>query len=460
MSHFVRCFGFNVLETNRLMNIAVIGSGIAGLTAADRIAFRHPVTLFEADNRPGGHAHTVDVTLDGRTFGVDTGFLVYNERTYPTLIRLFESLEVPIATSDMSLAVSVAADDVEWSGTSLRSLFAQPANLARPAFWRMLTDIRRFNREATALAESVTGPDNDGRSVGEFIAQGRYGDGFRDWYLMPMAAVIWSCPLVTMLSFPMATFARFCHNHGLLQITDRPQWYTVRGGSREYVDRLLARFGRHGGVLRLASPVGSVRRATGGSGGVVVQGRAGSQAFTESFDQVVFACHSDQALALLSDADPDETALLGAIRYQQNRAWLHTDDRLMPRRRSAWSAWNCLSTGRPDAPSLAVTYWLNRLQPLPAATPLYVTLNGPTPPDAAKTLAAFDYAHPVFDGEAIAAQRALPAIQGRRGSWFCGAWAGYGFHEDGCKSGLEVADALLARTVRHAAELATGRLAA
>ena len=456
----MRCFGFNVLETNRLMNIAVIGSGIAGLTAADRIAFRHSVTLFEADNRPGGHAHTVDVTLDGRTFGVDTGFLVYNERTYPTLIRLFESLEVPIATSDMSLAVSVAADDVEWSGTSLRSLFAQPANLARPAFWRMLTDIRRFNREATALAESVTGPDNDGRSVGEFIAQGRYGDGFRDWYLMPMAAAIWSCPLVTMLSFPMATFARFCHNHGLLQITDRPQWYTVRGGSREYVDRLLARFGRHGGVLRLASPVGSVRRATGGSGGVVVQGRAGSQAFTESFDQVVFACHSDQALALLSDADPDETALLGAIRYQQNRAWLHTDDRLMPRRRSAWSAWNCLSTGRPDAPSLAVTYWLNRLQPLPAATPLYVTLNGPTPPDAAKTLAAFDYAHPVFDGEAIAAQRALPAIQGRRGSWFCGAWAGYGFHEDGCKSGLEVADALLARTVRHAAELATGRLAA
>ena len=456
----MRCFGFNVLETNRLMNIAVIGSGIAGLTAADRIAFRHPVTLFEADNRPGGHAHTVDVTLDGRTFGVDTGFLVYNERTYPTLIRLFESLEVPIATSDMSLAVSVAADDVEWSGTSLRSLFAQPANLARPAFWRMLTDIRRFNREATALAESVAGPDNDGRSVGEFIAQGRYGDGFRDWYLMPMAAAIWSCPLVTMLSFPMATFARFCHNHGLLQITDRPQWYTVRGGSREYVDRLLARFGRHGGVLRLASPVGSVRRATGGSGGVVVQGRAGSQAFTESFDQVVFACHSDQALALLSDADPDETALLGAIRYQQNRAWLHTDDRLMPRRRSAWSAWNCLSTGRPDAPSLAVTYWLNRLQPLPAATPLFVTLNGPTPPDAAKTLAAFDYAHPVFDGEAIAAQRALPAIQGRRGSWFCGAWAGYGFHEDGCKSGLEVADALLARPVRHAAELATGRLAA
>ncbi len=456
----MRYFGFNVLKTNRLMNIAVIGSGIAGLTAADRIAFRHPVTLFEADNRPGGHAHTVDVTLDGRTFGVDTGFLVYNERTYPTLIRLFESLEVPIATSDMSLAVSVAADDVEWSGTSLRSLFAQPANLARPAFWRMLTDIRRFNREATALAESVTGPDNDGRSVGEFIAQGRYGDGFRDWYLMPMAAAIWSCPLVTMLSFPMATFARFCHNHGLLQITDRPQWYTVRGGSREYVDRLLARFRRHGGMLRLASPVGSVRRGTGGSGGVVVRGRAGSQAFTESFDQVVFACHSDQALALLSDADPDETALLGAIRYQQNRAWLHTDDRLMPRRRSAWSAWNCLSTGRPDAPSLAVTYWLNRLQPLPAATPLFVTLNGPTPPDAAKTLAAFDYAHPVFDGEAIAAQRALPAIQGRRGSWFCGAWAGYGFHEDGCKSGLEVADALLARPVRHAAELATGRLAA
>ena len=386
----MRCFGFNVLETNRLMNIAVIGSGIAGLTAADRIAFPHSLTLFEAYNRHGGHAHTVDVTLDGRTFGVDTGFLVYNERTYPTLIRLFESLEVPIATSDMSLAVSVAADDVEWSGTSLRSLFAQPANLARPAFWRMLTDIRRFNREATALAESVTGPDNDGRSVGEFIAQGRYGDGFRDWYLMPMAAAIWSCPLVTMLSFPMATFARFCHNHGLLQITDRPQWYTVRGGSREYVDRLLARFRRHGGRLRLASPVGSVRRGTGGSGGVVVQGRAGSQAFTESFDQVVFACHSDQALALLSDADPDETALLGAIRYQQNRAWLHTDDRLMPRRRSAWSAWNCLSTGRPDAPWLAVTYWLNRWQPLPAATPLYVALYGRIPPDSATTLAACD----------------------------------------------------------------------
>jgi len=322
----------------------------------------------------------------------------------------------------------------EWCGSNLRTLLAQPTNLLRPGFWRMVRDILRFNREATALA---TGADTEllDRALGEHLERAGYSTEFRDAYLLPMAAAIWSCPMRTMLGFPLGSFVRFFHNHGLLQVADRPQWYTVRGGSRQYVDRIRARLAD----LRLGCPVTSVRRppVTEG-GGVLVTSPRG----VERFDQVVMACHSDQTLALLTDSDGDERALLDAIPYQPNTAWLHTDTRLMPRRRAAWAAWNYLSNGDADAPEVSVTYWLNRLQPLPFDTSVFVSLNPLTPPAPEHTIARLSYEHPVFDRAAIAAQKRLEGLQGRRSTWFAGAWTGYGFHEDGLRSGLAVAAAL------------------
>jgi len=411
------------------MRIAVVGGGVSGLVAALRLSSRHAVTLFEADARLGGHANTVDVTLDGVTHPVDTGFLVWNRRTYPVLIDLFAELGVPVAESEMSFSVSVGPHRHEWCGSSLRSLFAQPSNAASPAFWRMLADVLRFNRAATALATDPTrDPARLDVPLGEYLERERYGASFRDRYLLPMAAAIWSCPMKTMLAFPVGSFVRFFHNHGLLQVTARPQWYTVRGGSREYVERIRRRLGD----VRTGCAVGSIERAADGV-------RIGSAAGVERFDQVVLACHPDQALRALRDASPLESALLGAIRYQPNRAWLHHDARLMPRRRSAWAAWNYLSDGDAAAPRVSVTYWLNRLQPLPFASPVLVSLNPLAAPDPARTIACIDYRHPVFDRAAIDAARRLDAIQGERGTWYAGAWTGYGFHEDGARSGLAVA---------------------
>ena len=416
------------------MHIAVIGAGISGLSAALRLQDQHRVTLFEAAPRAGGHANTVDVTLDGVRHPVDTGFLVYNERTYPNLIALFAELEVPVAPSDMSFAVSVGPHRFEWCGSNLRTLLSQPANALSPSFWRMLADIMRFNREATALAASGDASILD-RSLGDYLQSEGYSATFRDGYLLPMAAAIWSCPMHTMLGFPLGSFVRFFHNHGLLQVADRPQWYTVRGGSREYVDRICSRLRD----LRLGTPVTSIRRpGAAEGGGVLITSPRG----VERFDHVVMACHSDQSLRLLTDADGDERALLGAVPYQPNTAWLHTDTRLMPRRRAAWAAWNYLSNGDPDAPEVSVTYWLNRLQPLPFRSPAFVSLNPLTPPDPRHTIARLSYEHPIFDRDAMAAQQRLPSMQGRRGTWYAGAWTGYGFHEDGLRSGLAVAQAL------------------
>jgi predicted NAD/FAD-binding protein len=427
------------------MRIAVIGGGISGLGAAWRLSGKHRVTLFEAAPTLGGHANTVDVTVDGITAPVDTGFLVYNRRTYPNLVRMFERLEVPVAESDMSFAVSVGPHRFEWCGTNLATLFAQPSNALSPRFWRMLRDILRFNREAAALAADG-GAETLDVALGDYLARGRYSDAFRDGYLLPMAAAIWSCPMKTMLGFPLGSFVRFFHNHGLLSIDDRPQWYTVRGGSREYVRRVAS----HLADVRTGTPVlGVARSPEGGPLGVRVATAAG----TERFDRVVLACHSDQALELLADADPDERALLGAVPYQPNRAFLHTDTRLMPRRRSAWAAWNYLSDGDVHSPAVSVTYWLNRLQPLPFATPVLVSLNPLHEPDPARTIARFDYEHPIFDRGAMAAQRRLERIQGRRGTWFAGAWTGYGFHEDGLRSGLDVAERLEAEAAAEAPEL-------
>ena len=430
------------------LRIAVVGGGIAGLGAAHRLAARHRVTLFEAGDYVGGHTNTVDATVGGVTHPVDTGFLVFNERTYPNLIALFDALEVPTAGSDMSFSVSVGPHDFEWCGSDLGSLFAQPSNALSGRFWTMLRDILRFNRQATALAR---GAGDAGVPLGRWLDEHGYGRPFRDGYLLPMAAAIWSCPTSTMLAFPVGSFARFCDNHGLLQIANRPRWFTVKGGARQYVSRIVA--GLH--EVRVSTPVRAVLRAPldaagrdGGSVAVVTDhGR-------ETFDHVILACHSDQSLAILADASDDERSILGAVPYQPNRAYLHTDLALMPRRRRAWAAWNYLSTGRfgeasdadrGDAPSVAVTYWLNRLQPLPFDRPVLVTLNPTSPPREETVLRAFDYAHPVFDTGAIGAQRRLPSIQGLRNTWFAGAWTGWGFHEDGLKSGLAVAAALLSR---------------
>ncbi len=425
------------------MKIAIVGAGISGLGCAHALAGEHDVTVYEAAPRLGGHTNTVDVTLDGTTFPVDTGFLVYNERTYPNLIKLFADLGVPVAKSDMSFSVSVPlgpganARRLEWGGANLDTVFAQRRNLASPAFLGMLRDILRFNRQATAVA---AGRETCGDlSLGQFLDRHRYGKPFRRWYLLPMAGAIWSCPLATMLAYPAATFIRFCHNHGLLQVNDRPQWFTVAGGARQYVQRIAQRLPD----VRVGEPVLDVTRHPGAHK-VAVRTRRG----VESYDHVVLASHSDESLRMLIDADPNERSLLADVGYQPNRALLHTDTRLLPQSRKVWSAWNYLSNSGglrvDDEPSMAVTYLLNKLQPLPFKTPVMVSLNPLVEPRTETVIAEFDYAHPVFDAAAIRAQKRLPTVQGRRRVWFAGAWTGYGFHEDGLKSGLAVAEALRA----------------
>lgn len=411
--------------------IAVIGAGIAGLASAWLLSREHEVVLYEGGDYLGGHTHTVDIEVDGQCFPVDTGFLVFNRRTYPNLCALFALLGVDTVESEMSFGVSLASNDLEWAGSDLASLFAQRRNLLRPDFWRMLQDIRRFNRETTRMAREGTTPD---MALGDYLLSHGYGHAFRDWYLIPMAAAIWSCPTRSMLAYPLATFVRFCHNHGLLQVFDRPRWYTVRNGARSYVDKLVS----HIGDVRLRAPVLDVRREAGF--GVAVRTRRG----VERFDEVVFACHSDHTLALLgADASEVERAVLGAVKYQHNDAWLHTDTRLLPRRRGVWSAWNYLSgEGAPGERPVSVSYLLNRLQPLPVSTPVVLSLNPLVEPAADTVLGRYGYAHPVFDQRAIDAQARLPALQGQRNSWFAGAWTGYGFHEDGLKSALAVAAAL------------------
>jgi len=410
--------------------IAVVGSGISGLAAARLLSRGHAVSLFEAAPRLGGHANTLDVVLDGVGHPVDTGFLVYNRATYPNLVRLFDELGVPAAPSEMSFSVSLESPAIEWAGTNLGTLFAQPTNLLRPGFLRMLRDVLRFNREAPLAAGAPT--------LGAFLASGRYSAEFRDWYLLPMAAAIWSCPTRAMLDYPFASFARFFGNHGLLQLADRPQWYTVPGGSRRYVEAMA----RGLADVRVSTPVRTLQRE---AGGVRVNG--------ERFDAVVLACHSDQALRLLgAGATHAERAVLGAIPYQRNRALLHTDASLLPRRRRVWSAWN-YSAGRdaPEGRPVAVHYLLNKLQPLPFARPVIVSLNPHREPAAGSVLAEIDYEHPVFGAGADAAQARLAAIQGTCRTWYCGAWTRYGFHEDGLASALAVAGSLRIEPLREAA---------
>jgi predicted NAD/FAD-binding protein len=408
------------------MKIAVVGAGISGLASAWLLNRDHDVTLFEAGDYLGGHTHTVDIDVGGARFPVDTGFLVFNHRTYPHLTALFRELKVDTVASDMSFAVSMADPDLEWAGSSLSTLFAQKRNLARPGFWRMLQDTLRFNRETAAALPEVT--------LGDYLTRERYSAEFRDWYLLPMAAAIWSCPTQAMLGYPLTTFVRFARNHGLLQVVDRPQWQTVKGGGREYVARIVATLSD----VRLATPVKSVLRDADG----VWLGLPGGDC--ERFDEVVLACHSDQALALLGTAaTAAERRILGAIRYQPNRAVLHTDARLLPRDERVWSAWNYMAGARSGGEQpVSVSYLINHLQPLPTQTPVIVSLNPHVEPDPAKVIGDWDYDHPLFDQAAIGAQAQLDAIQGVERLWFSGAWGGYGFHEDGLASALAVANRL------------------
>ena len=425
-----------------MRRVAVIGSGIAGLSVAHGLAPEARVTLFEAADYFGGHTHTVDMTLNGVTHGVDTGFLVLNERTYPNLLRLFEQLGVEIAKSDMSFSVQVPASrgqrGLEWSGSDLGSVFAQRGNVLRPRFWRMLSDLMRFNKLASARAESGQEATLQ-QPIADFLDQHRFSAEFRDWYFLPMIGCIWSCPVDQMLRFPVATMIRFCHNHGLLQIANRPQWYTVRGGARSYVRKMLESIPD----ARLNTPVRGVRRLAGSDDASVL---VATDAGTERFDEVVMACHSDQSFRLLTDPSAAEMGVLSAIRYHRNRAVLHTDTDVLPQRRRAWAAWNYerAATGSREQASVCLHYLLNRLQPLPFKTPVVVSLNPVREPDPARVHAEFDYAHPVFDTAAIAAQQRVPELQGRRHTWFCGAWTRYGFHEDGLMSGLAVCEGLRA----------------
>ncbi len=411
--------------------IAVIGSGISGVSAAWSLSFTNRVTLYEAEDRLGGHTCTVDIDYDGVQLPVDVGFIVFNDRNYPELCALFEHLDVPSEQTNMSFAMSLDGGAREWCGQNYLSVFAQKRNIASPPFLWMLREIFRFNRIARTDRENGV---LEGRTIGQYLALRRFSRRFRDDYLIPMAAAIWSTPKLRMLDFPARSFIQFFDNHRLLE-TRPPLWRTVSGGSRTYMDKLLAQFS---GEVRTGKPVTHVGRHP--QGGVIVI--AGNRP-AEHYDAVVMATHSDQALRILGDADADETSILSAVPYRPNRVVLHRDTSFMPRRRRAWAAWNYLrESARGEDGDICVTYWMNRLQNIDPRHPIFVSLNPTREPAAGTVFGEWSFDHPQFDTSAFAAQARLPQIQGRRDVWFAGAWTGFGFHEDGLRSGLLAAEAL------------------
>jgi uncharacterized protein len=415
------------------MRIAIIGGGIAGNAAAWALttSTRHEVTLYEREARLGGHSATVDIDYDGTPISVDTGFIVYNELNYPNLTALFAHLGIPTQASDMSFSVSARGGAFEWSGRTERmlgGLFAQRANLVSPAFLKMLAEMGRFNRMAPIDRRAGV---LAGLTLGDYLALRKFSTRLRDDYLIPMGAAIWSMPIAGMLEFPAESFISFFENHHLMS-WNRPQWRTVSGGSRRYVEVLTAPFA---GRARLESAVTRILRH---DLGVDVQDASGR---ARRFDQVIIAAHSDQALAMLGDASPSERAVLTPIRYAGNDVYLHRDPRLMPKRTAAWSSWNVLK-GEDGRVPVAVTYWMNALQGIDPHCPLFVSLNPPFSPRQDLTFARLAYDHPQYDRAALAAQGKLDTIQGVRRTWFCGAWTGHGFHEDGLRSGLAVAETL------------------
>ena len=422
----------------RPRKIAIIGSGISGLGAAHALKGSAEITLFEASSYFGGHAHTVDITLPtehgDRTHGIDTGFLVYNERTYPNLIALFAQLGVHTSVTDMSFSVQGrdGADTLEWGGANLNTVFAQRRNLLKPRFLKMLLELMRLNRLCTQIAQAGTDAQL-AQPLADFLAEHRFGAEVRDWYLLPMLGCIWSCPTEQMLRFPVSTMIRFCHNHGLMQVNNRPKWWTVTGGSRHYVERITEGLADK----RLNTPVQLVERDEEGVR-VVTAGHA------ERFDRVIFATHAPQALALLRDATPQEREVLGQFRTQPNVAVLHTDASVLPKSQLAWSAWNYeRGDDAQENNRVCLHYLINKLQPIPFQQPVIVSLNPVKPIPRNQTLGEFEYAHPVMDLAATAAQARLPQINGQHHAWFCGAWTRYGFHEDGLMSGLAAARELL-----------------
>ena len=440
--------------------IAIVGAGISGLGCAYALR-QHPdieLTIYEGGDHIGGHSNTVDFTCDiaGEqiTHGVDTGFLVFNRKTYPRLVRLFEEIQAPVAPSEMSFSVSIDATEkklahpkIEWAGNDINSFFGQRSNLLSPSFWRMAYDILRFNRLATKLAQQqITAghyaePDE---TIVNFLDRNRFSQSFRENYFLPMIGAIWSCSVEQMLEFPIQTMIRFCHNHGLLQIQNRPQWLTIKGGSREYVKRIVSALEK-GRVTIKRESVSRVNASQDGSSQVEVMSPSGSA----WFDEVVMACHSDQALDLVHGIDQQARNILASIPYQKNRAILHTDIRFLPEERRCWAAWNYTAKSG-IAPSskqhVSVNYLINRLQPLPEKlqnTQIIVSLNPSIEPDSELIHQEIHYSHPVFDMSAIQAQKELPLIQGTSSIWYCGAWTGFGFHEDGLRSGELVAEALI-----------------
>ena len=412
------------------LKVAVVGTGISGLSAAWLLSQRHDVTVYEQAERIGGHSNTVVASVGADKIPVDTGFIVFNRQAYPNLTAMFQHLGVPTQTSDMSLAVSLNDGDLEYSGTGLQGLLAQPGNVFRPRFWSMLRDLVKFYRQATRDADLLR---DETVSLGDYLREGGYGAAFRDDHLLPMASAIWSAPPSEILAFPVATFIRFHRNHGLLQLTQRPAWETVVGGSINYVRRLIQPLADR---VRLDTGVLAVQRT---ADGVIVTDSRGQ---SSRYDHVVMATHADQALSALADPTSDETELLGAFRYSRNLAVLHSDPSFMPRRRAAWSSWNYIGSRDASADNVGVTYWMNRLQGIPDRSPLFLTLNPSRPPHAGTLHHSEVYHHPIFDAAGIAAQRRLWSLQGRGNVWFCGAHFGAGFHEDGLQAGLAVAEQL------------------
>tara|TARA_Y100000815_G_scaffold154320_1_gene140127 strand:+ start:39 stop:1286 length:1248 start_codon:yes stop_codon:yes gene_type:complete len=408
------------------MRIAVVGSGIAGLVAAHLLSRRHDITLFEANDWIGGHTHTVDVDVAQQRYAIDTGFIVFNDWTYPNFIRLLDQLGVASKPTEMSFSVSDPRSGLEYNGNNLNTLFAQRRNLISPGFLRMLADILRFNREALTDLEK---PDAGSHTtLGQYLRQRGYSRRFIDHYIVPMGSAIWSMSLRDMLDFPLAFFIRFFHNHGLLSISNRPQWRVIEGGSRSYVPALSAAFAKG---IRLNCPVQRIRRD---EQGVSILSRQGE----ERFDRVILACHSDQALHLLEQPSEAEQAILGAIRYADNDVVLHTDTRLLPRRKLAWASWNYRLGANTEQPA-ALTYNMNILQGIEAPETFCVSLNQTEQIDPARILARFSYAHPQFSQAASAAQQQWQSLLGEQHTFFCGAWWANGFHEDGVVSALRVA---------------------
>lgn len=404
------------------MRIAIVGAGISGLLTTYLLHREHEITVYEANDYPGGHTHTVDVTVDNQSYAVDTGFIVYNDWMYPNFIKLLDQLGVANQPTTMSFSVSSEKTGLEYNGTSFNSLFAQRRNLLRPSFYRMIRDIVRFNRESLELLKESEGP-----TLGEYLQQNRYSAQFIENYITPMGAAVWSAPLGQMAAFPARSFVEFFNNHGMLNVNNRPQWRSIKGGSREYVKKLTSSFAKS---IRLNSPVTAVQRAADG----VTVTSCGKK---EYFDRVILACHSDQALAMLADPSVAEREILGSIPYQYNETVLHTDQALLPRNKRAWASWN-YRLPRTDSANVTVTYNMNMLQTIQAPVEFCVTLNQTDEIDPAKILRRINYHHPVYTHATVRAQKRRAEISNVNRTHYCGAYWEYGFHEDGVRSALAV----------------------